>query len=409
MNLHTVIDTSYFQNQPCDLKISFQTDIGNDPDDALSLILIIQAMQKNQIPNRSLKEIITTLYKPFQKAIIAAKICNYMKNTETSIYPGYGGNPQTPNDFTKTYPFWPPMWGTPGFTNTVSLGQGKGFSDLSFSEEQILQIDASLAIEETVKKHGNNEVILGLAPCTDLAAVIDHCDKINRIVLMGGYFGKETEEGNIEISRAGYNTAIDPHAAERILTQTKHPVLVFNSQHITDWKFSWMQEEILAILCSKEKNELGNAIAKDLAHYWANKKPNPFGSLVMADVLTVYVGLIHPELIKSTMPVEFSFNAKNYYNSETGLEEPIHMLHSQAKTLFTVSKKDSSNVHIVTELLVEPEILRKQVVEELATSLFFKNKKSFEKAVEEQRQKPLNHEQIGILISDLYTKEDSKL
>ncbi len=49
------------------------------------------------------------------------------------------------------------------------------------------------------------------------------------------------------------------------------------------------------------------------------------------------------------------------------------------------------------------------IVEELATSLFFKNKESFEKAVEEQRQKPLHHEQIGILISNLYTKEDSKL
>jgi hypothetical protein len=135
----------------------------------------------------------------------------------------------------------------------------------------------------------------------------------------------------------------------------------------------------------KEKNELGDSIAKDLAYYWSNKKPNPYGSLVMADVLTAYVGVLHPELIKATMPVEFHFNDKMWKNSESGTNEPIHMIHPQAKTLFTVTKKDQSNIHIVTELSVNPEELRTRIVEELVTSLFFQSKESLKHAVEEQK------------------------
>jgi inosine-uridine nucleoside N-ribohydrolase len=332
-----------------------------------------------------------------------------MQDSKIPIYLGYGSAPQTPEDFIAAYPFWPTVWGTPGFTNAVSLGQGKGFEKLSFQAEQIhSEKSATQAIEATATKHGETEVMLGLAPYTDLAKSIDKCGKINRIVLMGGYFGKE-EDGKIEVSRAGYNTAIDPHASEKILTETKHPVLIFNSQHITNWKFSWAQEEILAILCSKEKNALGEAIAKDLAHYWSVKKPTPYGSLVMADVLTTYVGVLHPELIKSTMPVEFCFNAMTYQNPETHLDEPIHMMHAQAKTLFTVHKKDASNVHIVTELAMDPEILRTQIVGDLAISLFFKDKESFTKAVKEQQQKPLSALEIDHQLLELYPKENSRL
>lgn len=393
-----IINTTYFQTQPKDVKISIQTDIGNDPDDVLALLRLLQGMQRKEIPQDSLKEIITTLYNPNQKAGIAAKICSFMKNNEISIYPGYGCTPEQPSEFTKAYPYWPIVWGIPGSSNTVSLGQGKGFETLSFNKELIEKKEAAQAIYETSLKHGENEIILGLAPCTDLAKVIDNCDKINRIILMGGYFGKEL--GNsIEISRPGYNTAVDPDAAEKILTQTKHPVLIFNSQHIADWKFSWMQEEILAILCSQEKSELGEAIAKDLAHYWSNKKPTPYGSLVMADVLTAYVGVLHPELIKATMPVEFHFNSKTYLNPDSKIEEPIHMMHPQAKTLFTVTKKDKSNIHIVTELAINPEILRNQIVEDIIVTLFFKNKESFHKAVQAQKEMALTNDQIKHLIA----------
>ncbi len=78
------------------------------------------------------------------------------------------------------------------------------------------------------------------------------------------------------------------------------------------------------------KSELGRALAKDMAHYWSNKKPNPYGSLIMADVLTIYAGVLYPELIKSTMPVEFCFNPNKYYhNPETQVEEPIDASTSQ--------------------------------------------------------------------------------
>jgi inosine-uridine nucleoside N-ribohydrolase len=394
------VNTTYFQRQPQNLTLSIHTDIGTDPDDILGLFCLLQGMQRNKMPPNSLKEIVTTLYKPDQKADIAAKICHFMKYSDVSIYPGYGSTPDQPADFMKAYPFWPIVWGIPGFTNVVSLGQGKGYENLPFNKESIIKKDAALAIQETVSKHGENEIILGLAPCTDLSNVMDHCSKINRIILMGGYFGKEVGN-NIEIARAGYNTAVDPNSAEKILTQTKHPVLIFNSQHITNWKFSWMQEEILAILCSKEKTDLGDAIAKDLAHYWSNKKLNPFGSLVMADVLTAYVGVLHPELIKTTMPVAFHFNSKTFHNPETNTDEPIHMLHPQAKTLFTVTRKDQSNVHIVTELSIDPEILRKQVVEEIAISLFFKDKESFHKAVQEYKEMALTNDQITKVLAKL--------
>jgi hypothetical protein len=79
MNLQETINTNYFRQLPENVALSFQTDIGNDPDDALALFLIMQAMQRNELPNGSLKEIVTTLYNPEQKAIIAAKICNLCK------------------------------------------------------------------------------------------------------------------------------------------------------------------------------------------------------------------------------------------------------------------------------------------------------------------------------------------
>lgn len=129
----------------------------------------------------------------------------------------------------------------------------------------------------------------------------------------------------------------------------------------------------------------------------------------MEDVLTVYVGVLHPELIKSKMPVEFHFNNKTYYNPQTDLEESIHMMHSQAKTLFTVCKKNISNVHIVTELAIDPEILRIQVIEEIVVALFFRDKESFRNAVEEQRQKSLSNEEIGLKIFQLYFKDISRL
>jgi hypothetical protein len=134
MNFQT-INTSYFQVQPSNMKISFHTDMGNDPDDVLALFRILQGIQSSEIPQGSLKEIVTTLFNPVQKAGIAAKICHFMKNSETSIYPGYGSNPENPDDFIEAYP----------------------------------------------------------------------------------------------------------------------SVLIFNSQHITNWKFSWTQDEILAILCSKRQ------------------------------------------------------------------------------------------------------------------------------------------------------------
>lgn len=398
------ISTSFFQQRPADIKISFQTDIGNDPDDTLGLLLLIQAMQKDELPKKCIKEIVTTLYKPHEKAEITAKVCKYMDSCDIPIYPGFGSTPKTPDDFMTTYPFWPVIWGIPGFTNAVSLGQAKGFQKLPFNPDQIIpNKDVSLAMQETAALYGESEVVVGMAPHSDLANVIHKCRKIERIVLMGGYFGKEVE-GAIELSRPGYNTAIDPDASEKILTQSKVPVLIFNSQHITTWDFSWMQEDILAIICSTEKNPLGEAIAEDLAQYWTMKKPKPYGSMVMADVLTVYAGVLHPELIKSTMPVEFHFNNKYYHNPDTKLDEPIHMMHPQAKTLFTVRKKDGSNVHIVTELTVDIQTLRKKIAGEIAALLFFKDRESFYKAVEEQKQKPLGNDQIKSLVGEIYPK-----
>lgn len=64
MNTQTNITTADFQQLPLNLKVSFQTDIGNDPDDALALVLLLQGMNCNKIPKGSLKEITTTLYKP---------------------------------------------------------------------------------------------------------------------------------------------------------------------------------------------------------------------------------------------------------------------------------------------------------------------------------------------------------
>lgn len=55
-----------------------------------------------------------------------------MHRNDIPIHPGFGCSPQKPEEFMASYPFWPTIWGIPGFTNRVSLRQGSGFNDLSF-------------------------------------------------------------------------------------------------------------------------------------------------------------------------------------------------------------------------------------------------------------------------------------
>lgn len=396
------INTQYFQKIPDNFKVSVSTDIGNDPDDAFAWDLLLRSMHEGLMPKRSLKEIVTTLYKPEEKALIAAKINEIVGDPKIRFYTGYGCSPESPEEFSSTYPFWNHNWGIPGFTNQVSLGQAKAFENLPSGGHKILS-DGASAIAASAKKYGDKHIILGIAPHTDLVPALESSERVNRIILMGGYFGKEDANELIQISRPGYNTALDLEASERILTQNTHPVLIFNSQHITNWKFAWSQEEILAIIRSPEKTLLGTALAKDMAYYWSNKKPSPYGSLTMADVLTVYAGIIQPQLVKSTMPVEFEFHSKYYTNQSDDRIEPIHMMHPQAHTLFSVRKKEYSNIHIVTELSIDPQILRQEVVEKIALSHFFQNKQQFDEAVVFEKQNPLSNEEIGTLASNFLT------
>lgn len=362
----TPVTTAYFQKLPANGKLKVDTDVGNDTDDANALVYALQ-------PNNSvtLNGISTTLYRPYQKACIAAKICNFFQRNDVPIYPGYGCDPKSAADFMATYPFWPEMiFKVPGFGNAVSAKQGVAFEreDLPHSSKQL---------QPTPIQYYENDIVLGLAPYTNIANALESCGRLNRIVLMGGFF---TNEVSGQIERPGYNTAIDPAASAKVLMQTKHPVLIFNSQHIKDWKFAWSEAEIRAIINSQErKKPLGDAMANDLDWYWNNKRPNR-GDLVMADVLTTYVGVLHPELIEETQPVEFTFNSPIYHNPQTNVDEKIHMMHPQAKMLFSVKKTEQGNVHIVTKIK-DVGGLRNKIVQELAVLFFFKTEESFAQAV----------------------------
>lgn len=98
--------------------------------------------------------------------------------------------------------------------------------------------DGVEALRKAAETHKENLIILSIGFPTNIAAAMDtiKANKVNRIVVMGGWF-----EENGEIKRAGYNTVVDLAASKQILQQKDVPVIIVNSEFCK--KFAIMKKE----------------------------------------------------------------------------------------------------------------------------------------------------------------------
>src|SRR6185437_5621316 len=316
------MDFSKLPSSAKDIVLSIITDAFNDPDDVLAILLLVTSCDSIARIN-----VITTLYNPKQKAELMSRVLTEIDcHHKVKICIGTGEH--DPNYFMRMYGYWPKPWGVPGKDNLLSLGQGLAYSDLGECPA-ILSTETPEDVLMEASSGACEHIILGLAPLTDLGNVLHRLQHVNRIIITGGFFGSI---GNV--TRPGYNTAIDPQASLKVLQQTRVPVLVFNSQQISEWGFSFTEEEVVAIFKSTEKStRLAHMVANDMAFYWKNKKPVARGKLHIVDVVGMYIGIMKPEYIKTTTPVWFHegrlLDDKN---------DPIHMLHPLAKEVLQVQE-----------------------------------------------------------------------
>lgn len=291
----------------------------------------------------------TTCFHPEYKAKLSSLVLQQIGLKNVPVYAGLGIYPGEEADFSKRYPAWPPQFGAP------YPHQGKAYEDV-FGKEAIEKIevkkDAVDAIIKAAHEHAGKFVFVALAPLTNLAAALKKdptiADAIERVVVMGGWF--QNEKG--EITRLGYNTALDLDAFQTVFSQTKFKILLMNSQTIKNQKFvikrkndrmPWISYEELVGL--KDKNAFGRAFYEDMK-LWENHSKNTMGDIVLADPVTVHLAGT-PVFVNKMRTVSVSVNPK----------PELHMLSPQAGTQLTVTENPESKIYVIDEFF-DPEMIR---------------------------------------------------
>lgn len=333
-----------------------ETDIGNDTDDVFAQVLALNDY------GHQMRLVTTTLYHPEDKAKIAALFYKVF-GMRVSVSSGYGVYHGEESTWLTQYPCWPQKFGIPGSTNKVSLHQAAAYKKYFSSDFESATIHQRTAVDDIVKlcrKEGQNLILVSLAPLTNLALALEKdpgcMDKINRLVMMGGWF----DDAQGGIARLGYNTAVDLAASRKILEQTRFPVLIISSELVKTFTLRDKEREVF--LLSPCKTKLGEAACEDMHTYRQHKIPSG-GELGLADALTAYIAN-HPEVIRTSQPVTLTFNPDLL---------KIDMFDPRSKEVIKLSEPQDgmSNVHIVKGLY-EPEQLRMKLVSELLP-LFYPN------------------------------------
>jgi len=357
---HQSITNNAWINQiPSNPYVWFDTDIGNDIDDVLSLLECLSLYGKDKLLGVS-----TTWYRPDQKGRIARVILNELGCSSIPVYPGIGiYDPDKEGDHllkTRYGPYPVARFHKPWTKESLSAKEATAYRKLfpNFDKITLTNNSALEPMMKAIEAKKNDLVVLGLGFTSNIAAVMDAIvkNKVNRIVLMGGWF--EDEKGAIK--RIGYNTIGDLQASKKIFEQKDVPVLIANSDlckqfTITKAEYSAVQEKAK----QADSPMLVKAIAEDMKVWMEGK--NQVGAedvIHIADPLAVWMAF-HPECINEVIPVELEVG---------GYVDGVDMFHADSKNYLKVKKVEKSNI-LVVKSLKEPMKVRDQLVEVILKNL----------------------------------------
>jgi len=350
---------------PSSPKLWLDTDIGNDIDDVLALLVCIQLYGKNNFLGVS-----TTFYKPDQKARIARLLLNEYYLSSIPVYAGIGiYDPEKDGSelMRARYAPWPlERFPLPWDPISISSKEAEAYKKLyqnfdSIPYQNSRQQDPNLALEamsKAAQDHREDLIVLSIGFPTNVAQCFDQlrASKINRIVIMGGWF--ETESG--ELQRIGYNTAIDLESSRKILQQKDVSVLIVSSEFCKSFVITNPEYRELAAKAGRAGSKyIGRAIMKDMGVWMAGKnQEDAEDSIHIGDPLAAYLSY-HPEIISETIPVELQVNS---------YIEGVHMFHPNARNYINVRRVPTSNI-LVVKSVQDPEFLRSQIVRMVSNGL----------------------------------------
>jgi len=333
---------------PDNHKLWIDTDIGNDVDDVLALLCCLIMYGKERLIGIS-----TTFYLPEQKARIAKIILEEYNCKEIPVYAGLGMyHPEEEGEqLMKTrYRYYPTsLFGVPWSKDSLAAKESKAYRDLFPRFENInINYNAIEALAKAIEKEKENLVILSIGFPTNIAEVMDVIkkNKVNRIVIMGGWF--EDEEGNLK--RLGYNTAVDIESSKIILEQQEVNVLIVSSEFCSQFfinqdEYNWFIDQGNKIGVKK----IAKAISDDM-EVWMNRKGRN-GIMHIGDPIAAYLAR-HPEEIKEAVPVQIKFGE---------LPENVDMFSLKLSEAVSVKRVETSNI-LVVKSVKNPEKMKSDIL-----------------------------------------------
>lgn len=343
-------------------KLVVVTDCGFDLDDYYALVWLLSSYDCPTL-------IISTFWKPEEKASIIRAIVQILKRTNVEVIAGSGIYRGSERYMLEEFPTWPKIFGNPTEEfdesnsydnyNCVYPHQTKAFKENypEIFDDPFLNIcNYPIIIDKFMSRSKPGEVtVIGIAPFSDVAYIVkNHLLKIKNIITMSGWHGKFTDP-----TRPNYNVHMDMSSANIIFSQTKVPVYVFSSDFCSvfgmgkeEWdKFLSLDNKFGKTLLSVAKNwEIHRA--RTSGKKYTSEEEVVTSLPIMHDFITVFCALKHLNKFKST-EIHYALHPENIFMF--GNNNPITFLDSgeskesgAEKYLLTVREKPSSNIKLIS-------------------------------------------------------------
>ncbi len=375
-------------------RLVIVTDCGFDLDDYATIIWLLSTYDCPTL-------IITTFWKPEEKASILGCIVKILGRTNVEIVAGSGVYSGTERYMTETYPTWPEKFGIPTefvdddesteLENDVNASnfqkcykcvypyQTKAFkenySDL-FEDPAVNVCNFPIMIDKFMNFSKLNEVtVVGIAPFTNLAYIVqNHTPKIKNIITMSGWHGSFDDP-----VRPNYNVHMDMVSANIVFSQTKIPVLVFSSDFCStfkmrqnEWdKFLTLDNKFGKTMLEVARNWEVHRARKAGKHY-ESESDIVLGLPITHDYITVFCALKHLNKF-NTSGIHFAVHPENIFMY--GNDNPIVFGDDckskelgAEKYLLTVKHKDESNIKLVSFKYTNDDE-NKSTIDEVYTSM----------------------------------------
>lgn len=244
------------------MKVIFDTDIGDDIDDALALALVLE------LPQIELLGVTTVFLNTDERARIAKKLLK-LWGTEVPVYAGIRcGEGMHHNIHNRCCQYTPDLE-DPQYApvNDVFADQGQGAVDF---------------ILENARKYGEELTLITVGPLSNAAAAVKadpEAMKKVRIVLMGGCFYRQFSEWNI---------VCDPRAAKTVINADNRVTCV--GLEVTEKTI--LTDARQAVIMAPGKDEKTEYLAQLVRMHYGHAGRNA----CLHDVLTVYYA-VYPQIL----------------------------------------------------------------------------------------------------------------